>query len=134
MSIARLALLVALVTGLVPGPAPAADNRGCGGTYAGGASCVLVIRGAPLTLSGSTTAADARVRVWVTLDGWSEVPSPLGCEAAGAGSASCAATIPDDSLIANIPEQFGTVRLRCHVSGTGSGEYRCLTGREPGQP
>lgn len=130
--IAALAAVLALATLPAAEASDPASNK-CGGTYQGTAEerCIFFSKGIPLLVHGDSSAADARVRVWVTIDNPRYEPFPLvECSDEGPGSASCRTGIPDETTTLDFPHQASTVffRLVCHVRGAGTGEYGCRAG------
>lgn len=134
--IRRIALACALMAAMtvVGGPARAFDGRGCGGLWTKKTTCYLVLKGSPLLVRGDSEATNASVHVFVTIDGYPELPPILECSATGSGFASCEKSFPSDTTKENLPDQLAAafVRLDCNVEGAGSGQYYCLAGQEPG--
>jgi len=121
-------IVLALALSTASAPAPAFDQPGCGGSWSGSKNCRFLFEGFPITYRGDAIATNtARVRVWITVEGYPEVVL-FSCEAQAKDLASCSGGFPDETTVLETPQQVPRVRLRCFVEGAREGEYFCGSG------
>ncbi len=94
-------------------------------------TCIFPFRETPITLRAETTATNARVRGWITVRGYPELP-PLGeCQGSGAGYAECSIAIPDSVTALDVKPHplVPSLDLVCNFEGNGDWTFGCDAGR-----
>ena len=132
----RLTLALAVLVTALSVPAVAFDGNVCGGDHDGSAECGITIKGLPILVTGDAEASNASkpvdVRVWITLDGYPQVPI-WECTGSGTGFARCGDGLPDQTTMVNFPGVVPGIRVVCHVEASHAGWYQCAAGTIPDQ-
>ena len=110
---------------VVPRLGVASHGTGCSFSYTGTAEkqCGFLFTGLPITVHGDSSATNASIHVWLTVQGTDEVI--VECSAAHAGFASCDGEL---GVGEGVDSFVGIVPVTCHAAGRGTGVYGCTTG------